>query len=86
MSLRPTLGSEPFPTIDISLKMMKNVFYFILRALFIPKICKVLSWFFGYAHKQIYKKAKVNLKIYDVTDWITKNYNTGIIQYLKKER
>ena len=30
-------------------------------------------------------KAKVNFKIYDVTDWTTNNYNTHIAQYLKKQ-
>ena len=52
-------------------KMIKNAFYFTLKAL----------------SRDIYifvKKAKVNLKIYDVTDWTTNNYNTYIVQYLKK--
>ena len=31
------------------------------------------------------KKAKVNLKIYDVTGWTANNYNTYIAQYLKKQ-
>ena len=30
--------------IEIPLKMMKNVFYFILKALFVLKIFKFLSW------------------------------------------
>ena len=34
--------------------------------------------------KQFNKKAKVNFKIYDVTNWITNNYNTHIAQYLKR--
>ena len=36
--------------------------------------------------KQFGKKAKVNFKIYGVTDWTTNNNNTYIIQYLKKLR
>ena len=32
-------------------KMMKNAFYFILKALFVVKILKLLSWFFGYVEK-----------------------------------
>ena len=27
----------------------------------------------------------VNLKIYDVTNWLTNNYNTHIVQYLTKK-
>ena len=26
----------------------------------------------------------VNFKIYDIVDWTTNNYNTNIVQYLKK--
>ena len=37
-------------------------------------------------HKKLLdKKAKVNLKIYDVTGWTTNNYNTYIGLYLKKQ-
>ena len=39
---------------------------------------------FGYVEKRINKKAKVNLNIYGLTDWEINNYNTRIIQYLKK--
>ena len=31
-------------------------------------------------------KDKVNFKIYDVTTWLTNNYNTHIAQYLAKQR
>ena len=31
-------------------------------------------------------KDEVNFKFYDVTTWLTNNYNTYIAQYLKKER
>ena len=34
-----------------SLKMIKNVFYFILKALFVLKIFQVLSWLFGHSEK-----------------------------------
>ena len=33
------------------LKMMKNVFYLVLKALFIFKIFKFLSWYFDYVEK-----------------------------------
>ena len=34
--------------------------------------------------KRLDKKAKVNLKIYDVATCVTSNNNTHIAQYLKK--
>ena len=37
--------------IERSLKMMKNAFYFILKALFVHKIFKFLSWLFGHVEK-----------------------------------
>ena len=48
---------------------MKNVFWLIFKALFIFEIFTFLSWLFGHVEKQLDKKAKVNFKIYDVTDW-----------------
>ena len=33
------------------LKMMKNAFYFILKALFVLEIFKFLSWRFGHVEK-----------------------------------
>ena len=36
---------------EIPSKMMKNVFYFILKAFFVSKIFKFLSWLFGHAEK-----------------------------------
>ena len=54
------------------LKMM-NVLYLIWKLLFIKE-------------KRLDKKAKVNLKIYDATNWNTKNYNKHIAKYLKKQR
>ena len=56
-----TIGDRP-------LKMMKNAFYFMLRAFFVLHIFPFLSWLFGYVEKRIDKKAKHNFKIYDVTD------------------
>ena len=64
--------------------MTKNSFYFTLKALFILKIFEFLSWLFGYVRKRFEKKAKVNLEIYDVTNWKTNNYSEHIAQYLKK--
>ena len=35
---------------------MKNAFYFILKAIFILKIFKCLSWLFGHVEKELIKK------------------------------
>ena len=48
---------------------MKNVFYFMLKAFFVLGIFTFLSWSFGYVEKRVDKKAMVDFKIYDVTDW-----------------
>ena len=57
-------------------------FYFMLNAFFVLEIFKLFPWLFGYAGERFDKKAKVNFKIYDVTDWITNNYDRHIAQYL----
>ena len=38
---------------ESSLKMMKNVFYFTLKALFVLKIFKFVFWLFGHEEKQL---------------------------------
>ena len=37
--------------IETPLKMLKNAFYFTLKALFVLKIFKFLSWLFGHVEK-----------------------------------
>ena len=64
--------------------MMKNASYFTLKALFVLKIFKFLSWLFGHVAKRLDKKDKVNFKFYDVTAWLANNCNTHIAQYLEK--
>ena len=54
--------------------MMKNVFYYMLKVLFVLEIFAFLSWHFGYVEKQLDRKAMVNFKIYDFTDSTTNNY------------
>ena len=49
--------------------MMKNVFYFMLKALFVYEMFTFWSCFFRYVEKQLYNKAMVSFEIYDVTDW-----------------
>ena len=50
---------------------MKNALYFMVKALSIPEIFKFLSWFFRYVEKRLDRKAKVNFKLYDVTECYT---------------
>ena len=64
-------GRRQFLEIESPLKMMKNVFFFTSKALFILKILIFVSWGFGNVAKQLYLKNKVNLKFYDVTAWLT---------------
>ena len=40
--------------------------------------------FFGYLIKRLDNKAKINFKIYDLTNWNKNNYNTHIARYLMK--
>ena len=55
--------------------MMKNAFYFILKALFVLKIFKFCPNFFCHVGKWLDKQAKVNLKVYHVKNRETNNCN-----------
>ena len=68
------------------LKMMKNTFSSLLKALFVLKKLQFLSSLFGCVEKRLDKKANVNFKIHDITDWTANNYNTYIAQYRMKVR
>ena len=52
--------------------MMKNAFYLILKALFILKIFNFCVNFLAL------QKKRFNIKIYDVTAWLTNSYITRI--------
>ena len=54
------------------------------KACFVHKTFTFLHWLFGYVEKRLDKKAMVNFKIYDVTDWPRNNYDKPITQYVKK--
>ena len=56
---------------------MKNAFYFILKALLFLRYFNFSSEFL-ICRKAVCKKTKVNIKVYDVTDWITDDYDTHI--------
>ena len=65
------------------LKVMKNIFYFMLKALLFLRCLYVCPHSFDHVEKQFDKSAKVTLIICDVTDWETNNHNKHIAQYLK---
>ena len=77
-------GPRQFLASENPLKCITNVLqmylYYMLKALFVLNIFKFLSWLFGHLGKRLDKKAKVNFKLYNVTDWETNNYSTYITQ------
>ena len=77
-------GLREFLARESPLKIMKNTFYYTLKALFVFPIFELLFSTFGHVGKRLDEKAKVNFKIHDVTNWLTNNYNTLIERYLKK--
>ena len=60
-------GLRQFLATESLLKMMKNAFYFTSTALFVLKIFKFLTGYFGHASKRLDEKDKVSFKFYDVT-------------------
>ena len=83
---RPTLGSETISGCEKLCRNDEKCFFFMSKALSVFKIFKFLFRLFAHIGKRLDKKVKVNLKIYDVTDWKPKNFNRHISQYLKKYR
>ena len=77
-------GLRQFSATESPLKMMKNAFYFSSKFFSFSRYLTFYLDFFGPVAKQLDQKGKVNLKIYDVTDWLTNNCNTHIAQYLEK--
>ena len=60
------------------LKRMKNAFYFTSKAVFVLKMFNFLSWVYVHVAKRLDKKDEINLKIHDVTAWLTNNGNAHI--------
>ena len=60
-------------------------FLFLLKSLFVLKVFKFLPDFFDYVRKRLDKKAKVNFKIYYVTDWI-KNIPIDILSSIVRSK
>ena len=59
--------------------MLKTFFVLEIFTFFCPGFLVIYD-----IEKRLDKKTKVNFKIYDVTEWLTTNYNIHITQYLKK--
>ena len=57
---------------------MKNAFYFTSKAVFVLKMFNFLSWVYVHVAKRLDKKDEINLKIHDVTAWLTNNGNAHI--------
>ena len=64
-SLKPSHRSDTSLANKSPLKMMKNVFYYILKTPFFLKIFKILSRLFWSCRKTATKKAKGKFKIYN---------------------
>ena len=50
----PLSGMRQFLTTESSLKMIKNTFCFMLKALFVPEVFALLSYIFGYSKELLY--------------------------------
>ena len=55
-----------------------------IRLLFL-RYLNYFANFWGHVKKRLDKKAKVNIKIYDITDWETNNCYKHIAQYVSQE-
>ena len=77
-------GLRKFWPTESPLKMMKNDFYFTLKALFVLKIFIILSWLSDHVGKWLDQKDKVNFKVYDVRTWETNNWDRHFAQHLRK--
>ena len=55
-----------------------------IKAPFVIEIITFLSRLFGYVEKRLNNKVKVNSKFFDVLKKSRDNYDTHIVQYLKK--
>ena len=77
--LKDTLsGLGQFWLTESPLKMMKNGFYFTLKAFF---VLKIIFWSY---RKTIWLERSGCFQIYDVTSWLTNSCNTHVTQYLKR--
>ena len=82
----PLSSLRQFMITESPSKLMKSVFLFVLKPLFVFEI--FLSWFFGYIEKQLDNRAKLSFKISQMklNNMITNKLITQIGQYRKKSR
>ena len=78
------LGLGQFLATKSLLKMMKNDFYFTLKALFVLKILNFFHLVFWSCKKRLHSKDKVNFIFYDTSTSETNIWDTHVAQYLKK--
>ena len=65
--------------------MVKNAFYFMLKAPFVHKVFKFCFHFLVMQKKRFDQKDKVIFKIFDIITWLTNNNNTHIAQYSRSK-
>ena len=56
------------------------------KSSFVLKIFEFLSWLFGYVEKRLDQKAKVNFKIFDVTDCGQQIIPTHILSNISRSK
>ena len=76
-------GLRQFLVTERPLKIIKSTFQFNIKTRFLLDVTQFLMRILGHVEKRLNNKAKVNLKMYEVTNWIINNF-THIVQYLKK--
>ena len=78
----PISGLRQFLTIESPLKMMKNAFQFLLKALSFLRYLYFLSWPFGYVEKRLDKKAVLQ----NLQAWVfsadPRNFAVGSLNFL----
>ena len=63
--------------------MMKNAFLFHLKSSFCSQDTQVFVLTFWACRKNsLIRKIRLDFEIYDITAWLTMNYNTHIAQYV----
>ena len=67
-----------------ALKWWKMIFISRLKLFSFLRYINFCPNFFVHVGKRLHTKAKVNFKVYDITDWQINNCNTHIAQYLKR--
>ena len=58
--------------------------YFTLKLFLFLRFLNFCPDFIDYIEERLQKKAKLDMKVYDIVNWEANNYNTHIAHYLKK--